>query len=89
MKNHRNTVPQKENGNSPEIKLTVIKYYNLIGERIQMAKVKKLQKAARKIRKARLTSFNKTSKNRKIIRDIKTLKKVLNRNFGIEELSKC
>ena len=48
MKNHSNTVPQKENSNSPETKLTVIKYYNLTDKEFKMAVMKKLRKLQEK-----------------------------------------
>lgn len=65
MKNHSNTVPQKENSNSPETKLTVIKYYNLTDKEFKMAVMKKLRKLQEKSESQTNELRNKTSKQKK------------------------
>ena len=65
MKNHSNAVPQKENGNSPETKLTVIKYYDLIEKEFKMSFMKKLSKLQEKSESQTNELRNKTSKQKK------------------------
>ena len=40
MKNHSNTIPQKENDSSPETKLKVMKYCNLTDREFKIAILK-------------------------------------------------
>ena len=44
MKKHSNTVPQKENDNSPEIKLKVTEYCNLTDREFKISFMKKINK---------------------------------------------
>ena len=44
MKNHSNTIPQKENDNSPETKLQVTEYCNLTDREFKIVVMNKLNK---------------------------------------------
>ena len=74
MKNHSNAVPQKENGNSPETKLTVIKYYDLTDKEFKMFFMKKLSKLQEKSESQTNELRNKTSKQKKIPETLKLKK---------------
>ena len=76
MKNHSNTVPQKETGNSPQTKLTVMKYCDLTEKEFKIVVMQKLNKLQENSESQINELRNKINEQKKYFtRDIKTLKK--------------
>ena len=76
MKNHSNTIPQKENYNSPGTKLKVTEYCDLTGREFKIALMKKLNELQENSERQFSELRNKISEQKEYFtKDVETLKK--------------